>query len=144
MIRDKTILQDVLDNWKFTRLSQQRFSVAVMSGFGMGGFPGLHTALNMAGNIALLYAYSVLDQVLRQLKEEGHFRPQRVGLKACMDASKPVLNWVNFVLVDEGRERRNRIAHEQEFLERIDCWKYINAIEAELIAWRILPGPIVV
>ncbi len=137
------MLQDVVDNWKFTRLSQERFSAALMSGAVFGAFPGLHTALNMAGNIILLYAYSVLDQALRQLKEEGHFKPQGSGLKAHMDASKPVLNWVNFVLVDEGRERRNKIAHEQQFLERVDCWKYINAIEAELISWKILPVPLV-
>jgi len=56
-----------------------------------------------------------------------------------MWSSKNALPWVDIEKVDEGRERRNDVAHERKFLPRRECQKYIDAIEDELVPWKVLP-----
>ena len=59
-----------------------------------------------------------------------------------MTASQSAMSWADFDTVDEGRKCRNALAHDQTIPPRADSWKYIDAIEAELIAWSILDGPV--
>jgi len=101
---------------------------------------------NFAHSLVLLFAYSVLENVLEQLREEGMFASRSANIGPMMKASKDALPWCDYTLVDtlvdQGRERRNRIAHHREFLERAEVWRYIDGIERELIGWRVLDGPV--
>jgi len=55
-----------------------------------------------------------------------------------MAASKSHLPCADFDLVDEGRDRRNALAHECKLLDEADCRRFIGAIGTELRAWRVL------
>lgn len=55
-----------------------------------------------------------------------------------MEASKTRLPWINYELVDEGKDKRNQVAHEAKHISIEECIKYINAIEEELKNWNIL------
>ena len=59
-------------------------------------------------------------------------------LKEMMKKSRHILPWQDYATVDEGREKRNGVAHRREILERASCWKYLDAIEAELVSWGIV------
>jgi hypothetical protein len=60
-----------------------------------------------------------------------------------MLASQTSLPWVAFDSVSEGRDERQKAAHGVKIVARADCWKYIDAIEQELVAWGVLSGPVV-
>jgi hypothetical protein len=41
--------------------------------------------------------------------------------------------------VDEGRDKRNDVAHNDLVLASGESWKYIDSVERELINWQIIP-----
>ena len=95
--------------------------------------------LDFCHSLVLVHAYSVLQSVLEQYKREGTFSARGRELKTLMKASSSVLPWADFAKVDDGRERRNDIAHKGQFLPRSDSWSYMKAIEAELVNWGVIP-----
>jgi hypothetical protein len=105
--------------------------------------PGLYfTAVAPEGfhNLPLVLAYSVLDQVLSNLMDQGTFlcsRP-RPPLGAKLTASLRALPWCNYYLVNAGKEARNSLAHNAVLVPRSQCLTYISAIETEFKAWHIL------
>jgi len=101
--------------------------------------PSTHL-LDFANNLALVFAYGVLEDVLKQLRDERTIVCDKWGLKNLMAQSKHSLDWIDFRLVDKGRDRRNDIAHRGVVLARGECWKYVDAIEKEMLQWGIL-GP---
>ncbi len=101
-----------------------------------------HELRNISHNLVLLFAFSVLENVLKQLRDEGAFTERRNVLGKLMDASCSVIPWSNYNLVNDARKERNRIAHQQQIIERGKCWDYVDAIEAELVTWEILSVPI--
>src|SRR5690349_25003410 len=95
----------------------------------------------IAESLLLVFGTSVLEDALKQLKEEGAFACPRFELKALMRASRDALPWVNFDAVDTCRDRRNAVAHRREFLRRGEYASYLDDIERELLAWQILEEP---
>jgi hypothetical protein len=89
-------------------------------------------------NLPFFLAYSVLDSVLSELRDQGHFACKSWMLKQKMLASKTGLIWQDYDTVDAGRERRNELAHEAKFLSRDECRLYIDAVGHELAAWGIV------
>jgi hypothetical protein len=89
-------------------------------------------------NLPFVLAYALLDQVLAQLSDEGHFKASWL-LGARMEAAKRVLPWQGYALIDEGKNRRNDLAHKGEMLSQAECRRYITAIGAELRAFGVLP-----
>ena len=81
----------------------------------------------------------MLGEALIQLRHKGAFESKNVNLEALMRGSRSTLSWVNYPLVDEGRQRRNDVAHRQSVLPESDCYRFIDAVEAELLSWRIIP-----
>lgn len=142
MIQDKTKLQEYQDEWKgvrsFQAKVQRHLNVPLM---GIGGF-NTHELRNISHNLVLLFAFSVLEGVLKQLQDEGKFRRTRNLLGEIMAASKSAIQWLDYNKVDKAREDRNDIAHRQTIIERDKCWEYIDAIESELVGWQILSAPI--
>ena len=55
-----------------------------------------------------------------------------------MADSQQTIGWTNFALLNEGKEKRNDIAHRSEILPHAKSEEYIDAIEAELRGWGVL------
>lgn len=92
---------------------------------------------NAFWNLPFLLAYTVLDETLSVLRDQGEFVCNSWMLGAKMDASKVYLPWQNYDLVFKGKEARNDLAHQALVLKKRECFIYIDAIEAELRAWGI-------
>ena len=138
MITDLEVLADVQATWR-TVLSTRDFIARNLAGTGtIGGIPPSHEFRNLAYGLCLLFACSVLQDTLSALRCQGAFACGRGELGALLKASRNSLPWTNYDLVFEAKERRNAIAHAQAVIERGDTWRYIDAIEAELRAWRIV------
>ena len=144
MIQDKTELGRFRKEWTSVRKFQAKIHRHLnMSGAGgIGTMGSTHELRNISHNLTLLFAFSVLEKVLKQMKDEGQFSARKDNLGTLMHSSKEMIPWSNFALVDQAREDRNKITHEQETFERSRCWNYIDAIEAELVLWNILSAPI--
>lgn len=138
MIKDQTALQNLANAWRDVR-SRQDFMKRHLLGSmgGIGSLPSIFLA-DPVYNLVLLYAFAVLDEVLRQLRDEGNFSSKTTKLGDLMHSSKTILPWLDFNLVDMGRERRNEIAHHSATIPRGECWQYIDAIETELKSWQIV------
>ena len=138
MIQENTIKQEIQDEWKGVRSFQSRIQAHLNVSGGMGLVGATHQLRNISHNLTLLFAFSVLERTLKQLRDENIFTEGRNGLKALMYSSRPNIPWQDFTLIDEAREERNKVAHDQEILEREECWRYIDGIENELVAWRVV------
>lgn len=139
MIKDPAFLAHVRAEWEAVRRSQDcvaRNLASAMSG--IGGIGQSHNFRNLAYALCLLCAFSVLEQVLIALRDQGAFVSRNSQLGLLMLASAGILPWQNYELVDQGRIKRNDIAHRQAVIERADTWRFIDAIEAELRAWQIV------
>jgi hypothetical protein len=55
-----------------------------------------------------------------------------------MAASANLLPWRDYALVDTGKTARNDLAHEAKLVDKANCFRFIDAIEAELKAWNVL------
>jgi hypothetical protein len=141
VIIDPAILQEVRDEWKFAIKTQN--SIRTTLGFYESIPPQArfdHFS-NLTHALVLTFAFSVLEKTLRELRDQGVFNCTRNELKELMNKSRPAISWLNFTNVYEGREKRNDLVHRQGILNRKDTWKYIDAIEKELIGWKVLTGP---
>ncbi|MGQ0667250.1 MAG: hypothetical protein ACT4O4_09465 [Nitrospiraceae bacterium] len=134
MITCPQALLNAQAGWEAVRLAQLRVKINLNS----AGLQTSHEFKNFAYNLVLVFAYSVLEDVVRQLQHEGTIPSQRKRFKDVLEDSRSVLPWCDFTTVDEGRERRNGIAHCRVHIERADCWRYIDKIEDELIAWGVV------
>jgi hypothetical protein len=105
--------------------------------FTQGASAVIHLA-NIAHNLPFLHACSVLNDILEQLRDENHFQCKGRTLGALVKESEHHLPWNNFALIKEIVWRRNGLAHHSNILPREDCWRYIDAIEQELVAWKIV------
>ena len=142
MISDKTKLEKLGKEWIAVKRSQGMVEANTFGGMPLGVAVLTEEFMDLCHNLVLVYACAVLNDVLDQFRKERHFSCNSRYLGALMDESKNHIPWVNFPLVDEGKEHRNDIAHDLKLLPRADCWKYIDAIEQELIAWQVIPGPV--
>lgn len=140
MIRDSIVLSQLRPEWQ-TVLKSRDFVKRQLaaSSFGIGSIGPSHEFRNFAHSLNLLFAYSVLEHTLLQLRDEGTIKSKSSNLGPLMAASRSVLDWQDFSKIDAGRQRRNEMAHQQMFLERAECWEYIDSLESELKAWSILP-----
>jgi hypothetical protein len=107
-----------------------------------GGIPVTMGFVDLCHGLILLFAFSVFEKTLQQLRDEGAFKCKSNQLGPLMKESSAVLKWLDFSTVDKARDSRNTIAHERKTLARRDVWRYIDAIEAELVGWKILSGPV--
>jgi hypothetical protein len=97
-------------------------------------------------NLPFMLAYAVFDEVLSELITQGDFicadkngrTMNRPTLGPKMEASKKVLPWKNFSKIDEGKEKRNSLAHEAKLLSKAECLASVDLIEIELKAWGVI------
>ena len=137
MIQSSQLRDEIARDWSVVRrLCSSTHRIWLHPG---GGFVN-ETPLEEHYNLPFFLAFAVLDQVLDHLIDEGRFdcpgrRPQ-LGTK--MKASQESLSWIDYDTVYEGKEARNMLAHGAELLDRESCFTYIDAVETELKAWRII------
>ena len=141
MIQDLTIKQEVQEEWDGVRSFQSIIQAHLNVSGGIGSTGATHNLRNISHSLILLFAFSVLERTLKQLRDEGKFQERYNGLKKLMHSSKNSVTWRDFSLVDNAREDRNKVAHLQEILEMADCWKYIDGIEDELVSWKVIANP---
>ena len=138
MIRDTTALAEVRQGWTGVEVLRSRLQVSAAASEGVigGSFP--FALANAAHNLPFIHAFAVLNDVLEQLSDEGHFRCKSIFLGELLRNSEKTLPWQDYALISAGAGRRNDVAHRGELLERGDCWKYVDAVKTELSAWGVL------
>lgn len=138
MIQDPLALAEVQASWAGVEALRARLqrSAFAAAGFLDGVFP--FALANAAHNLPFIHAYAVLNDVLEQLADEGHFSSTSIFLGELLKKSEKALPWRDFDLIAEGAGRRNDVAHRGQLLERGDCWRYVDAVRAELSAWGIV------
>lgn len=140
MITDSAKKNDINQQWASIRLlcrdSHRQAAVG-----GAGGIVEVNeTRPESFYNLPFVLAFAVLDEVLKILIDEGKVQCQRKNpyLGEKMDASKGVLPWQNYALVERGKAARNDLAHEAKLLSKSQCIAFIDGIEADLKAWGVL------
>ncbi len=139
MITDPTALNDARDGWEFVRNSRNiivgNCNVATfVVGFNQAGIRDL------CFNLLLASAFLVLEETLRQIRDEGKFSSKDNRLGALIKNSRSALPWVDWALIDAGRIDRNQSVHQRTYLAQRKCRDYIAAIEQELVTWGVLPS----
>ncbi|MDH3689459.1 MAG: hypothetical protein OEU36_08265 [Gammaproteobacteria bacterium] len=142
IIQDNAKKHEIEDDWKGVRSFQSRIQAHLNISGGIDSVGATHQLRNISHNLVLLFAFSVLETTLKQLGDEKVFRGKTNGLKALMYSSKTNIPWQDFDLIDKAREERNKVAHDQEILERGECWRFIDGIENELLSWKVISNKI--
>ncbi|MBN1569812.1 MAG: hypothetical protein JXA73_18345 [Acidobacteria bacterium] len=137
MIRDKATLEEIRQSWIGVETLKNKVQRALLGPFAQGASFIIFIA-DSAHNLPLLHSYAVFNDVLQQLAKEGKFKCKSIFLGALLAASEKALSWKDFTLIKEGADRRNNMAHHGDVLPRGDCWKYIEGIREQLVAWAIL------
>jgi hypothetical protein len=137
MIRDKNVVAQIVQEWATIR-SLVHWS---RSYIGSGGVFINETPPDEFYNLPLVLAYSTLDDVLGQFINEGSFPCRKPGcfkLGEKMESAKHAIKWLNYALVNQGRDARNGLAHRNTLVAKNDCLRYIEAVGAELKGWGLI------
>ena len=137
MITDPKILASIRSQWRVVKRFCESSHVQYLSP--CGAYIN-ETPPERFFNLPLILAFSVLDQVLKELIQQGrvpHLNSSDL-LGARMKSARSAIAWQNYSYVECGKKERNAIAHEGKLLDREACLAFINAIEIELCAWRVL------
>ena len=137
MISDTEALRDARDAWEFVRKSRNvivgNCNVAtIASSFNQRGIR------DMCFNLLLASAFSVLEHVLQELRDQGDFACKGNQHGGLMVNSKASIPWVDYTLIDKARSDRNESIHQQRYIPHAQCRDYIAAVEIELVAWKVL------
>jgi hypothetical protein len=145
MVQDFVERTSIAEEWHSLRSSEARLGGLSTATFGSGG----HWIVQLYDDIfalLLLHGYSVLEHTLQQMGTEGLISYQGNKLGLLMDASRtPPGLWPNdgnYATVDEGKRARDDLAHRRVVPARAKTFEYLKAIEAALIHWKILDGPV--
>jgi hypothetical protein len=140
MIKDANVLSDIRCEWETVRATREMVRSNVASGFvfSHGVLSAELGSIKLANSLLVLFAFSVLERVLLQLRSEGHFQSKNTMLGCLMAASQNVLPWKDYTFIDQAREKRNDIAHRRQWIGQAESQKYIDAIELELTSWTIV------
>jgi hypothetical protein len=137
VIRDPNTLREIRDSWQTVVETERTASVTMIKAFN-SGIPAGSEPAELFWGLLLIFAFSVLEDALLALRDQGEFSSKSSSLKNLMDNSRGTLIWQAFALADDGRERRNDVAHRRMTFPPTQCEKYIDCIGAELKNWGIL------
>ncbi len=138
MISDRTTLEEVQRSWAGVEALRDKLRRSAFASTGVIGGTFPTSLADAAHNLPFMHAFSVMNDVLEQLASEGHFICKSHFLGALLKKSQKAIPWHDFALIKMGLGLRNGVAHRGLLLGRGDCWKYIDAIKAELKGWRII------
>ena len=138
MIKDTDTLTEIRACWNGVEMLRGKIqrSLFASAGTGFGTYP--FAAANAAHNLPFMHALAVLNDVLVALAQEGRIECKSHFLGTLLDAAKSELDWVDYDAIFEAKDQRNGVAHSGELVPRGDCWKHIDAVKAELIAWGVV------
>lgn len=137
MIVDNIVLQEIQADWVGVRSNLNK---TIFDSFrNRLLIPPPQEIRILQGNISIILAYGVLQKVLKTIKDQNIFNSQSDKLGDLMKGSKDVIAWSGYGVVDEGRNKRNNLAHEAQIIRSwSDIIKYINTIELNLKGWGII------
>jgi hypothetical protein len=139
VITDTTILAQIVTEWDMVKERKDFIADNLAAGHtGIGSIGVSYQFKNLAYSLWLPFGFSIFERALVQLRDESVFVSKKSNLEALMVKSRTTLPWQDYALVDEARNRRNDVAHRRLVLERDDAWRFVDAIERELRAWRIV------
>jgi hypothetical protein len=138
VIQDATALTEIQQSWNGVEALRSKLQVSAFASVGVIGGTFPFTLANAAHNLPFIHAYAVLNDALKQLADGGRFTCKSIFLGELLKKSETVLPWQDFALISVGVGRRNDVAHRGQLLDRGDCWKYVDAVKAELSAWGII------
>ena len=138
MIKDSGILEGIKKDWLGVELLRDKLKRSAYASRGVVGGTFPFILANAAHNLPFIHAYSVLNEVLIVLANEGQFECNSIFLAKLLDSSKNNLPWKDHATIVTGVGRRNDVAHRADLLERGECWKYVDAIKSELDSWGII------
>jgi len=144
MIQDMPTLERLRKEWEGVRSNHRkiRSAISVTGASAAIGAVSLLTRpqglADLCQSLVVVLAYGVLERTLEAIRDESHFSSNARFLGGIMEDSQQTINWINFALVNEGKNKRNDIAHRSEILPRAKSEEYIDAIEAELRGWGVL------
>jgi hypothetical protein len=142
MIRDTVALKSLVDEWHALRRVQGKLQINVVAAFAHGAVWLPQQIADEVYALLLPFGFSVLEHTLQQIRDEGIFTCKSSQMKALMDASIPTISWSDHKAVAAGREIRNKLTHEQVIPPCAETFRILDAIERELVAWRVLDGPV--
>src|SRR5215210_3640786 len=90
-------------------------------------------------NLPFRLAFDVLKKVLLQARNEGLITTSQPRLADLVDSASNTLPWNNWQAIREAVRRRNEVVHGGKLLGDEQCLQDIANVEAQLIAWRIIP-----
>ena len=136
MIRDTDALAEIRRSWDGVEALREKLQVSAFAAAGVFGmFPFVLS--NAAHNLPFMHAYAVLNDVLEKLAKEGHFECKGRELGRLLEKSKNALPW-DYPSIEDGKKRRDGVAHYGKLLERGDCWKFVDVVKKELVAWNVV------
>lgn len=136
MISSPEALLELQGQWAGVR----KLLSAVADGQAIGRLTGSWPSAwaDPAWNVPMLHAFSVLNDALLQLRDEGVFKCRAVFLGPLLEASADHLPWQDFALIRQGVASRNDVAHRGVIMPVSECRDYVEAIEKELVAWCVV------
>lgn len=132
MISDQQIVSDIQKTWGLFAMK------ASNKPWMLGNFGGTLIPEQFC-SFPLVLAYSTLDSALSELAAQGLFAPRNRQLGERMHASRAVLPWRDYALVERGKSARNDLCHGATIVQRKEVLEYTDAVRMELKAWAILP-----
>ena len=138
MITDNATLSEIQSNWNGVEALRKKLQVSAFASVGEIGGIYPFALSNAAHNLPFIHAFSVLNEVLIALENEGHFSCNSIFLGKLLRESKNSLPWQNYSEIKAGVNLRNGVAHRGDLLESNECWSYIDVIKAELLSWHIV------
>jgi hypothetical protein len=136
MISNNVARSEIENEWKTVRLAQAMVETNTSWALS-GGRPLTEDMKDLSHSLILLFAFSVLESTLKQMRAEEVFHSKSDKLNSMMSSSRSVISWVDFATINQAREKRNEIAHDAKFVTREKVERYIDSIESELLSWRI-------
>ena len=137
MVTDLAALEELRQSWRTVRTTQAMIRTNTAP-FIFSMVPAVTGFARVPESLLLVFGLSVLEDALRSICDQGAFSSKSKQLGPLMGASRQVVPWRTFEEVDRVRERRNRIAHDREFLAAGQCDRDLDCIARELIAWGVL------
>ncbi|MCC8940843.1 hypothetical protein H8A99_31490 [Bradyrhizobium sp. Arg68] len=142
MITDAAFVSDIANEWSVVEQLRRQWNIVRMIPGGFGGSAAVSFApRDEFYNLPLVLVYCTLDNVLGELIRQGTvtcIRGNCFKLGDKMVSARGAIPWLDYDLIDAGREARNRLAHESQLVSKQDCIEYIEAIGAQLRAWNII------
>jgi hypothetical protein len=142
MIDDAAERLLIAEEWHSVRHSQGRITAHTAAASVRSGFM-LAAVYDDIYALFLPFGCSVLEHALQQMGHKGTLTYRGNKLGRLMEAAKDLRLWPgNYGIVAEACNARDDLAHRRVVPISAKTFVYLDAIEAALIHWKVLVGPV--